>query len=279
MSGGRIADLHIHTTASDGAYGAAEVVRMAGDAGLEVIAITDHDSVEAFDGLEEGGDVEVIAGVELTAYFREREVHILGYFVDTGNAALCSMLRTLRKKRRARAYTIVRMLAEQDIDIPAGELFNLAGDASISRLHVAELLIDKGHRDNLYQVFRDFLGPEGSAFVRKPHFEVEEAIEIAHEAGGAAVLAHPRSNYAREDIGLFVEAGLDGIETFYPSHRKFEVDACLDIAAEFDLVATGGSDFHGRRYIDTPIGAMRVGRETVTKLFERSGRYASGRLS
>ena len=144
---------------------------------------------------------------------------------------------------------------------------------------MAEVLIENGHSANLYEAFRDFLGPDGSAFVPKPRFTVVEAIDMIRSAGGAAVLAHPRGNFSFDEISSFADAGLCGIETHYPTHSCDDVSKCLEAAEKLRLVPTGGSDFHGRRYADTPIGAQRVDRQTVERLYERAGPNAVRRLS
>jgi len=273
------ADLHVHTTASDGGLKPVEVARLARSADLEIIAITDHDSVSAFDSLSGALPVEVVPGVELSACLGEREVHILGYFLDPDDVRLREELETLQKKRRARAFHIIRKLAAEDVDIRPEEVFDATGGCSVSRLHVAEALIENGHSSNLYEAFRDFLGPDGSAFVAKPRLEVAKAIGIIHAAGGAAVLAHPRGNFSMDELAAFVHEGLDGIEAHYPSHSAAEVTRCLEAAKRFRLVATGGSDFHGRRYADTPIGTTRVDRDTVEQLYERAGPNGLRRIS
>jgi predicted metal-dependent phosphoesterase TrpH len=278
MSGALSADLHIHTNASDGAFSADEVTQFALEAGLETIALTDHDCLSALDGLQPPDGIEVIPGAELSAYYNEREVHILGYFLDPEDEELVTVLKQLQQKRRARAFSIIRKLAERNVDIPASEVFKIAGGDSVSRLHVAELLIENGHSANLYEAFRDWLGPAGAAFVAKPHFTVAEAIEIIHRAGGAAVLAHPRSSFTPEEAGVFAAWGLDGVETQYPTHSTKDTQKWGSFCDEQGLVATGGSDFHGRRHLDTPIGAARVTRETVERLFERAGDNAVRRI-
>lgn len=275
----KVADLHIHTTASDGGLDGIEVARLAHSADLEIIAITDHDSVSAFDSFSTAWPVEVVPGVELSAYHDEREVHILGYFVDPSDASLRATLGELQKKRRARAFSIIRKLAGENVAISPDEVFQAAQGCSISRLHVAEVLIENGHSSNLYEAFRDFLGPDGSAFVAKPHFTVREAIEMIRSAGGAAVLAHPRSNFSYDEISSFVESGLSGIETYYPTHSGEDTTRCRRIADELGIVPTGGSDFHGRRFANTAIGTQRVERQTVEQLYERAGPNAVRRLS
>lgn len=275
----KVADLHIHTTASDGGFDGIEVARLARSADLEIIAITDHDSVSAFDSFSTDWPVEVVPGVELSAYHDEREVHILGYFVDPSDASLRATLDGLQKKRRARAFSIIRKLAGEDVSINPDEVFQAASGCSVSRLHVAEVLIENGHSANLYEAFRDFLGPDGSAFVAKPRFTVREAIDMIRSAGGTAVLAHPRGDFSFDEMSLFVESGLSGIETYYPSHRGEDITRCRRIADDLGIIATGGSDFHGRRFAVTPIGSQRVERQTVEQLYERAGPNAVRRLS
>jgi predicted metal-dependent phosphoesterase TrpH len=275
----RVADLHIHTTASDGAYSLAEVACLARQADLEVISVTDHDSVSAVEQSAPRLPVEVIPGVELSAELGAREVHILGYYMNPSDERLQGTLTRLQQKRRERIDAILTKLAEFKIDIDPQEVLDVASGASVGRLHVAELLIDKGHAASLYEAFRYFLGPEGKAFVPKTRFSVAEAIEILHAAGGAAVLAHPGIVFAPVEIRSFARDGLDGIEAYYPRHAPSDVSQALALAEELSLVVTGGSDFHGRRSTDLPIGAARVTREEVDKLYQRSRRYAAGRVS
>ncbi len=271
-----VADLHIHTTASDGAYGVEEVTRMASQAGLEIISITDHDSVSALDARDKITSVELVSGVELSAELGAREVHILGYYINPDDEKLRVTLEGLQKMRRARLHAILEKLSEMKIDIDPQEVLDIAAGASVGRLHVAELLIDKGHVNTLYEAFRNFLGPEGKAFVPKTRFSVYEAIELLHSAGGAAVLAHPGYVFAPVEVRGFAREGLDGIEAYYPRHSPGDTAQALSLAEELDMVATGGSDFHGRRSTEVPLGASRVSREHVEKLYQRSRRYAAG---
>lgn len=273
-----VADLHVHTTFSDGAYSPDEVLNLAETAGLEILAITDHDSVSAFDAISYTR-LEVIPGAELSASHEGREVHILAYFIDPAREDLRTQLHMLQRKRRSRLFTILRKLAEHEVEIQASDVFNSAGGGSISRLHVAEALIDGGHVANLYEAFRDYLGPDGAAYVPKPYFTVAEATRLIHDAGGAAVLAHPGDNFTVDQIAAFARDGLDGIEVSYPSHTFEETALHRELAARLNLVATGGSDFHGRRHADTPIGAAKVSREVVERLFERTGKNAVRRLA
>jgi len=274
-----VADLHIHTTASDGAYTLGEVAGLAAQAGLEIIAVTDHDSVSGLDAGSRVDSVEVIPGVELSAELGAREVHILGYYIDTANERLQETLVKLQQKRRERLHGILEKLSELKIDIDAQEVLDIAAGSSVGRLHVAELLIDKGHATTLYEAFRDFLGPEGKAFVPKTRFSVAAAIELVHASGGAAVLAHPGYIFAPVEIRSFAREGLDGIEAYYPRHSPSDTMQALELAEELRMVVTGGSDFHGRRSTDVSIGATRVSRLEVEKLYERSRMYAAGRIS
>jgi hypothetical protein len=279
MTDVQTADLHIHTTASDGAYSLAEVASLAAKIGIEIISVTDHDSVAALEDMRAVKCVDVVPGVELSAELGAREVHILGYYLDAKDEALQAILTKLQAKRRERLNLILDKLAEFKIDIDPQEVLDIASGASVGRLHVAELLIDKGHAASLYQAFREFLGPEGKAFVPKTRFSVAEAIDILHRAGGVAVLAHPGYIFAPVEIKEFARDGLDGIEAYYPRHSPSDVAQALRLADELGLVATGGSDFHGRRSTDVPIGAARASRADVEKLYERSRRYGARRLS
>jgi len=277
MNQDRVADLHIHTTASDGAYSIVEVAQLAAKAGLEIIGITDHDNVSALMTPLPGECVRAVPGVELSAEWGAREAHILGYYIDPRDSHLGETLGALQEKRRERLQVILKKLNELAVDIDPQEILDMAAGGSVGRLHIAETLIEKGYAGSVYQAFRDFLGPEGKAFVPKTRISVPEAIEIVHAAGGAAVLAHPGFIFAPDEVREFARDGLDGIEAYYPRHSQSDVTQALKLAEELHLVVTGGSDFHGRSSNDVPIGATRVTRDDVARLCERSRRYGAGR--
>lgn len=274
-----IADLHVHTTASDGAYSLPEVARLARDAGLEIIGVTDHDNVSAIGAERLINGVEIIPGVELSADWGAREAHILGYYIDPRDRELCERLNALQEKRRERLAVILQKLNDLKVDIDPQEILDMAAGGSVGRLHVAERLIDKGYAGSLYEAFRDFLGPEGKAFVPKTRMSVHDAIGLIHAAGGAAALAHPGFIFAPDEIREFARWGLDGIEAYYPRHSQSDITQALKLAEELDLVVTGGSDFHGRYMSDIAIGATRVTADDVARLHERSKRYGAGRIS
>ena len=223
--------------------------------------------------------MEVIPAVELSSQLGDREVHILGYFIDVRNKTLRSTLTRLQRSRRARLEEILAKLSRHNINIDPGLILSGVKGHSVGRLHVAEILIENGHSSSLYEVFRDFLGPEGKAFVPKERLSVKDAMELVHSAGGAAVLAHPGGFFTPEEVCSFAECGLDGIEAYYPSHSEITTLKWLEVARGNDLVVTGGSDFHGRSVSETPLGAVRIPRSKVEALRERSRRYAVGRLS
>ena len=268
-----VVDLHVHTVASDGACTLSQIADLASRVGLEVIGVTDHDSVASLDS-PPPKPIEIVPGVEMSAELGAREVHILGYYINARDSSLLQTLDALQHKRRERLSAIFAKLAELKIDLDPEELLDVSAGSSVGRLHVAELLIDGGHASSLYDAFHDFLGPEGKAFVPKTRFAVSEAIALIHSAGGAAVLAHPGFIFAPVEIRQFAREGLDGIEAYYPRHGPSDVAQALNLARELDLVVTGGSDFHGRRSTDVPLGATRVTRAEVEKLYQRSRRYA-----
>ncbi len=267
-----VADLHVHTVASDGACTLAEVAAIAREKDLETIAVTDHDSVGAFDGAPAGLPVEVIPGVELSAAHEEREAHVLGYFIDVTNAALRARLGELQNRRLARLDIILAKLREHDIHIDPAVILDVAA-GSVGRLHVAERLVADGHAANVYMAFRDYLGPAGKAYVPKMRLSVRDAVALIHEAGGAAVLAHPGNFFTDDEARSFAAVGLDGLEAHYPSHAPADTARWLALAETLGLVVTGGSDFHGRSVSETDLGAAKVTREHVNLLRERSARY------
>jgi 3',5'-nucleoside bisphosphate phosphatase len=273
-----IADLHVHTTASDGAYSLAEVAQKARGEDIEIIAITDHDSVSAFDDVPAGLSIEVVPGVELSAELGEREVHVLGYFLDVKNAALVATLTGLREKRRRRIESIADRLAELNVNIDTGGILAVGEGSSVGRLHVAELLINHGYSTNVYQAFRDYLGPYGKAFVPKARLKTAEAIGLIHSSGGAAILAHPGSFFTVDEVRIFVNEGLDGIEAVYPAHSPADTEMWMGFARDNGLLTTAGSDFHGRG-IENKLGLVKTTRENVQVLQARSQKYGVRRVS
>lgn len=257
-------DLHTHTTASDGTYAPAELVREAVRRGLRVLAITDHDSVEAVGpALATARDyppLEVVSGIEINTDGPEGEVHVLGYFLDCTAAWLRDLLHEFREERAARIHRIAERLLALGHPIDAAEVFALVREGSAGRPHVARVLVQRGYVATVREAFDRFLAAGRPAYV--PHRKVEprEACDIIHRAGGLAVLAHPGFHADPEPLvrALAGTGHLDGLECYYAEHSPEQTARFLGLCRALDLVPTGGSDFHG-----PPVRAALLGQPPV----------------
>lgn len=241
------ADLHIHTTASDGKLTPAQIVELALEMDLDVIAITDHDTLS---GIEEarnsaaGTELQVVQGVEISTLFKGRECHLLAYgFGDTDR--IRQLLSGQKDRRMRRARSIISKLNRLGFDITVDDVLGEAGRASLGRPHIARVMIKKGYAADMQEVFFRFLGEEASAYHRIDYPETIQVIEMVHNAGGIAVLAHPGKNYNFLEIKELKDAGLDGIECYHSSHNSTLTRRYLDYCNSHGLIPTGGSDFHG----------------------------------
>ncbi|PIE64636.1 MAG: phosphoesterase [Desulfobacterales bacterium] len=246
-------DLHLHSTCSDGTLTPAELVAMAGRKGLKAISITDHDCVAGVgDAFEAGRDagVAIVSGLELSVVHRHVSLHLLGYGFDWKNQELAEKLTRLQHSRDKRNREILARLEAYDISISYEELATLSGGGQTGRPHIARLLVEKGVVGSMNQAFTDYLKKDGPAYVRRFAYSAEEAISVIHRAGGVAVLAHPvQLDRSLETLPQLVaeltSAGLDGIETYYPTQKGKIRKKLRQIAREFELLETGGSDYHG----------------------------------
>lgn len=264
---GRI-DLHTHSTVSDGTYTPAELVWYAKEKGLQVIALTDHDSIDGIAEAEAVGrkvGVEVIPGVELSTEFPEGAMHLLGLFVDRTAPSLLRRLAVFQAARRERNPKIVKKLREIGFKITEEEVSAAAGCGQAGRPHFARVLMEKGYVQSIAEAFEKYIGDGGLAYVKKPQPSPEAGIALIHEAEGVAVLAHPNTlRLPVEKLGPLFErlaqAGLDGIEVYYSTHTSEETARYERLAAEWNLAKSGGSDFHGEHKPQIDLG---VGRGTL----------------
>jgi predicted metal-dependent phosphoesterase TrpH len=244
----RKADLHTHTTHSDGALSPYELITKAKNAGLSIISITDHDSVSALEEAVEFGresGVEVIAGMELSTSFNDQEIHILGYFVDYRSKTLLDALAVFRGRRRKRAERIVDKLNRMNIPLRLESvLANATGD-SIGRPHIANALVSGGHAESYHQAFSKYIGDGKPAYEKKEEYSIEDTVSLIAEAGGLSFLAHPGRSMNEALLFQLIKAGLDGIEVIHPSHSPDLVRYYRGIVDEYCLLESGGSDFHG----------------------------------
>ncbi|MCX7779357.1 MAG: PHP domain-containing protein [Negativicutes bacterium] len=241
-----IADLHIHTNASDGRLSPAEIVREAEKAGLSHIAITDHDTVAGLDGLhEQNSSLTIIPGVELNTDLPGHEVHILGYYIDIKNERLQDELGKMAADRLTRTQKMVRKLNELGYAIQYERVQEIAGNAvSIGRPHIAKALHEKHYFSGFDEIFATVLNTNSPAYV--PHYKLlpEAAIQLIILAKGIPVLAHPGLIGSNRIVSAMIEAGVQGIEVYHPKHSEQQTNKWLALAKRHSLLVTGGSDYH-----------------------------------
>lgn len=249
-----IADLHIHTTASDGQYSPSEMVRKARGSGIECMAITDHDTVEGVAEAFQTGKtlgVRVIRGVELSAK-DDKNLHILGYNFSPEAAELKELCLTMKNSRDKRKYRIIDYLKALGVEIPLEEVEQIAGGDIIGRPHFAQVMVKHGYVSDTREAFDKYLDAGDFQRIERIKFSAEKCIGIIRRSGGRAVLAHPwQLLYTDEKLDALVsrlaDCGLEGIECFYPRHTKEQQQFYLSLTKKYGLHVTGGSDFHGER--------------------------------
>jgi predicted metal-dependent phosphoesterase TrpH len=265
----KFADLHLHTFFSDGTFTPEELVERAHKIGFAAIALTDHDTVE---GCERAAtacaavNMEFISGTELTAEHADTEVHILAYFVDTQNKVLLARIAEFQSVRQNRIHEMVAALNKIGIPLKAESVFALANCKSPGRPHVARAMVKEGLISSLDQAFEKYLKKGRPAWVPKTKMSALEAVELIHQAGGLAVMAHPGLNRTDEIIPALVEAGLDGIECFHTKHSTAMAERYLEIAEKYNLLVTGGSDCHGFSKVKPLIGTVKLPYDHVEKM-------------
>lgn len=245
------ADLHTHTTYSDGQKPPAALLDEAAARGIRVLAITDHDTVAGWAAIHEaaaGSPVDLVPGVELSVTVSDREVHLLGYGFDPFHEGLRAHLERFAEARRARARQMVEKLNAEGIALSFGAVQAAAADTqAIGRPHVALALAEEGYVDTYGEAFEHYIHHDGPAFVAKPQFPAADALDLLHAAGGIGVLAHPGHWTSGRTLHLLRRAGLDGIEVRHPSHDASLVAYYQRLASDLGLASTGGSDYHGHR--------------------------------
>lgn len=244
-------DLHSHTTASDGQYAPSELLARAASAGVTVLAVTDHDTVA---GLAEAAEaarahgVELVPGIELSAFIHGREVHILGHFLRPEDEDLARFSERLRQERDRRMEAMVAKLRQLGYPVRLEQVLEVAGDAQLGRPHLARVMVDRGWCLDVKEAFDRFLGTGRAAWVERFKLEGAEAIRLIRDAGGTATLAHPAaSKMERVEIRALARAGLMGLEVGHGDPNPSVRRKYLGLAAEFGLVPTAGSDFHGEK--------------------------------
>jgi len=266
------ADLHCHTTASDGTLTPEQAVVRARELGLVALAITDHDVTEGVGPARTAagrGGPEIVPGVEINAWADGTEVHVLGYYLDVDDAGLQTVLYRLRRDREERLLAMLRRLQALGMTLDPERVRAIAGEGSVGRPHVARALVERGHVASVEEAFGRLLTPGRPAYVPRHRLSPREAIAAIRRAGGVAVLAHPGLTGRDDLIPRLVGEGLQGLEVCHPQHTPRAQARYLELARRWGLVATGGSDSHGpdgpgAQRVD--IGALTVDGAVVTAL-------------
>ncbi len=250
-----LVDFHSHTTESDGTLSPAELVAAMRRRGVTVFSISDHDTLEAYDGLAETPGLLRISGVEINTNYRGNEVHILGFGFPLGETKLRAVLETNRRERNARARRMVAGLQAAGCAIAFDDVKGEGRDDSpLGRPHVAKALVRAGYASDIDAAFRNYLVAGKSGYVPFAHIAPQAAIAAIANSGGVPVLAHPGRLRNVELIDELTEAGLAGLEVFYPTHQPGQVAQFRATAARLGLVMTAGSDFHDPRWNASGVG-------------------------
>jgi predicted metal-dependent phosphoesterase TrpH len=274
-------DLHVHSSNSDGAHPPAEVARIAREAGLDVIALTDHDSTAGVAEARRAGErlgLAVVPGCEVSAVWRGGSVHVLGYFLDAEHPRLVAELEAIRNDRVWRAKGIIAKLNELGVPVTFEQVRAIAKGESIVRPHIAQAMVDLGVIERTTDAFTpDWIAEGGRAYVEKKALTPEAAVELVGEAGGVAVLAHPgwhpKDEAAREElVDALVARGLVGLEVDHPDHDPETRARLRALARRKGLLVTGSSDYHGNEH-----GGAIASNTTDPEVFAELERIAGAR--
>jgi predicted metal-dependent phosphoesterase TrpH len=273
------ADLHVHSTASDGTDPPAELMRRAARVGLDVVALTDHDTVAGHaEARAAAGPVTLLPGMELSCRLDGRSVHMLAYLFDADQPELAAELTRIRDDRVLRARAMVDKLAGLGVDVSWAQVAAIAGQAVVGRPHIARAMADSGAIASPREAFtRDWIADGGRAYVGRYALDPVRAIDLVRAAGGVTALAHPRAGrdtwVTNEQIARLAAVGLAGVEVFHPDQSEAERARLIALAHDLALVTTGGSDDHGS-LTDYRLGCETTSAEAYQDLLSRLPRPA-----
>lgn len=268
----QFSDLHIHSRYSDGALWPEEIVKTSYEKGIKYISITDHDNIDAQNGALNAAkhfDISVISGVELSTEYLDREIHILGYFIDYTDSALLFELEKIKESRKTRAIDIISKLNYLNMDVSFDEI--AGNNTCIGRPHIAKALVSKGYVTSTKEAFQQLLIKGRPAYVERFKIDYKEALKLICNCGGIPILAHPGEIYKGIQIDALIKEfkvyGLKGIEVFHPSHSVSQINTFYNIAKKYSLAITGGSDCHGITYQNELLIGVYGLNEVLTKKF------------
>ncbi len=250
---GSLADLHSHSTFSDGRLTPTQLIDLAYRNGVRIMALTDHDIMdglpEAFEAAGRYADFTLIPGIEMSTDVPGNEVHILGHFIDSGDKAFLKRLGNFQESRLVRARKMVEKLVELRKPVKWERVQHFAGEGAVGRPHIALALVEAGHVASVNEAFELYLSRTGPAYVERDRLAPNEVIDLIRSVGGLATLAHPRELREAGELGDLLDnlkrAGLIGMEVYYQDYRPDEIEVFRLLAQRFDLLPLGGSDYHG----------------------------------
>ncbi|HWR82033.1 MAG TPA: PHP domain-containing protein [Candidatus Deferrimicrobium sp.] len=254
-------DLHLHTHYSDGTTSPADLLEIVRSKGLSAFAVTDHDTMDGYWAVRSmlrPTDPELVVGLELSVTVDGGDLHLLGYLFDPENMALITALAEFRLRRNQRARLMVQRLNDMGIEVSFEDVQQVAGEAPVGRPHVADALVSRGAVRSYDEAFEKYIRNGGPAYVAKKNFTPEDALNLLHDAGGVAMLAHPVIDDRERHLEMLVGMGLDGVEAYHPVHRQSDVERLKHAADRYRLLVTGGSDFHGRSSRYGLVGSQNV---------------------
>jgi predicted metal-dependent phosphoesterase TrpH len=274
-------DLHLHTNASDGRLSPVELVKKAASSGLKIIAITDHDIMDgitsALREAKKHAGIVVVPGVEISTDCPEGDVHLLGYFNDYSNLELKQKLDEMRTARIERAEAIIENLGKLGMPLHLNEVMHKVDEGSVGRPHIAQVMLEKGYISSISEAFHKYIGRGGPAYAERIKMTPKEAVKLVLHAGGIPVLAHPLTLERPEPlVASLKKVGLVGLEVFYSEYNKSQILSLKKLAKKYELLITGGTDFHGLEE-NVEIGWAEVPLSCGLKLLDRLGlEYPSG---
>lgn len=269
-------DLHSHTTASDGQYSPEELLRLAHEAGITTLAVTDHDTVAGLAACAEAAaarGIRLIPGIEVSCFLGKKEIHMLGHFVDPKEPGLASFDQHLKLERHKRMEQMVAKMQALTFPVTMEHVLAIAGDAHLARPHLARALVELKYCSSTKDAFDRFLKDGGPAAVPRFEVSVKEAVELIRKAGGTATVAHPGvSKVERFELEEMARAGLTGLEVEHSDHPPSLREKYRQWTGELGLVATSGSDFHGEKVAPGRLlGKVSMSAEALAALEARSG--------
>ena len=271
-------DLHLHSTGSDGRLSPEQVVDMAAGKGLDVIALTDHDSVSGIDGAIRQAakypHLQVIPGVEINTDLATGELHVLGYFINYKDSEFAAALEKIRESRVGRAQKMVRKLNKLGLAVDWQRVQDLARGESICRPHIAQAMLEKGYVSSEREAFDHYIGRDGPAYVEREKVRPADAVRIIKKAGGLPVLAHPADIQDLDKLlNELIAAGLVGLETYYGNYDAKTIKRLAGVAERYKLFTTGGTDYHHfGDGVEVPMGSVDIPRDSIEKLFKSAGK-------